>query len=79
MEKKLLGILFYISGVSFLSSLIFLLFISFGIEPLYGSKLTYEQVIAFALISIAATGILSFLTDQERRIEKQNKKEEKRY
>lgn len=79
MEKKLLGILFYISGASFLIALISLLFVSFGIEPLYGSKPTYEQVIAFALISVAATGILNFLTDSERRIEKQNKKQEKRY
>jgi hypothetical protein len=41
---------------------------------LFGSKLTYEQVIAFALISIAASNYLKLLIDEEIRIEKKNRK-----
>jgi len=76
---KTITVLQFVTWSFFVSAIIGFFLIPFDFQPLFGSKLTYEQVIAFALISIAASNYLKLLIDEEIRIEKQNKKQEKRY
>ena len=76
---KTITVLGYVAFWFFVIAIMGFFLIPFDFQPLFGSKLTYEQVIAFALISIAASNYLKLLIDEEIRIEKQNKKQEKRY
>jgi hypothetical protein len=67
-------VLHFVAWWFFVIATIGFFLIPFDFQPLFGSKLTYEQVIAFALISIAASNYLKLLIDEEIRIEKKNRK-----